>query len=120
MDQLQELFETINEDEREINFAFASRGCMTTAIPCCQDSLAEAILCVYRRLEDFYSDDDNDLFEFIYYYGDIVYLDHTYINFGEYGDYTKQEIADYIQDCVEEGEEGVLSLFPTATVITEE
>ena len=86
------LFEDIEED-----IAFGTYG--HSVIPCCQDSLAEAFLCVYRHLKDFYEQDG--LYEFIYYYGEIIYLDERELDFGVYGDYTRQEIAEYLQDYIE-------------------
>ena len=86
------LFEDIEE-----NFAFGTYGHSVT--PCCQDSLAEALLCVYRQLKDFYEEDG--LYEFVYYYGEIIYLDQGELDFGVYGDYTRKEIADYLQDYIE-------------------
>ena len=87
-----QLFEDIEE-----NIAFATYG--HTVIPCCQDSLAEAFLCVYRQLDVFY--EDNSLYEFVYYQGKIIYLDINELDFGFYGDYTKKEIADYLEEYIE-------------------
>ena len=81
-----QLFEDIEE-----NIAFATYG--HTVILCCQDSLAEAFLCVYRQLDVFY--EDNSLYEFVYYQGKIIYLDINELDFGFYGDYTKRETAEY-------------------------
>ena len=87
-----QLFEDIEE-----NIAFATYG--HTVIPCCQDSLAEAFLCVYRQLDVFY--EDNSLYEFVYYQGKIIYLDINELDFGFYGDYTKKEKAEYLEDYIE-------------------
>ena len=87
-----QLFEDIEE-----NIAFATYG--HTVIPCCQDSLAEAFLCVYRQLDVSY--EDNSLYEFVYYQVKIIYLDINESDFGFYGDYTKKEIAKYLEDYIE-------------------
>ena len=86
-----ELFEDIDED-----IAFATKG--HTVIPCCQDSLTSAILCVYRKLNTFY--ESEGLYEFIYYKGQIIYLDIYDLDFGNFGDYTKEEIAEYLEEYI--------------------
>ena len=56
--QLQEIFEDIEED-----IAFGTDE--YTVVPCCQDTLTEAFLCVYRKLHMTYEGDG--LYESVYY-----------------------------------------------------
>ena len=88
---LQELFEDIDED-----IAFGTKG--HTVIPCCQDSLSSAFLCVYRKLEVFY--EEESIYEYIYYKGQISYLDINELELGYYGQYTKEEIAEYLEEQI--------------------
>ena len=85
------LFQDIDE-----NIAFGTKGHIV--IPCCQDSLASTFLCIYRKLYMFYEGDE--LYEFVYYKGQISYLDLNELNFGHYGDYTKEEIIEYLEEYI--------------------
>ena len=38
---------------------------------------------------------------FVYYQGKIIYLDINELDFGLYGDYTKKEIAEYLEEYIE-------------------
>ena len=89
--QLQEICEDIEED-------IALRTDQYTVIPCCQDTLTEAFLCVYRKLHMFYEGDG--LYESVYYKGKVKYLDINELDFGNYGDYTRQEIAEYLENYI--------------------
>ena len=89
--ELLELFQDIDE-----NIAFGTKG--HTVVSCCQDSLASALLCIYRKLYMFYEGDE--LYEFVYYKGQISYLDLNEFDFGNYGDYTKEEIAKYLEEYI--------------------
>ena len=89
--ELQELFLGIEED-----IAFGTKG--HTVIPCCQDCLTSAFLCIYRKLQAFYEFDE--IYEYVYYKGKINYLDLKELDLGTYGDYTKEEIANYLEEYI--------------------
>ena len=89
--QLQEIFEDIEED-----IAFGTE--QYTVIPCCQDKLTETFLCVYRKLHMFYEGDG--LYESFYYKRKVKCVDVNELDFGNYGDYTRQEIAEYLEKYI--------------------
>ena len=89
--ELEAAFEDIEED-----FAFGTKG--YTVIPCCQGSLRLALLCIYRMLCCFY--DLEHLFEYIYFKGKVIYLDTNELDFGKYGDYSREEIVQYLENYI--------------------
>ena len=77
--------------------AFATEG--YTVIPCCQDSLKGVLGCIYRNLCAFYEYSDA-IYEFVYYTGQVAFVDLNEEQFRELGYYTRKEIIEYLEEYI--------------------
>ena len=53
---------------------------------------------MYKQLFMFYEEDQ--VYEFVYNKGKISYLDLNELGLGIYGDYTKEEISEYLENYI--------------------